>query len=88
MIIVLHRDATQQDMDHIIERVKKLGLTPHISKGVERTIIGVIGPEDVLRVTPLEAFPGRDSFCFDFIDLFYSIAGMHQAIGQFPIIRE
>ena len=58
MIIVLRRDATQQDMDHIIERVKKLGLTPHISKGVERTIIGVIGPEDVLRVTPLEAFPG------------------------------
>ena len=58
MIIVLYRDATQEQMDHIIERVKKLGLTPHISKGVERTIIGVIGPEDVLRVTPLEAFPG------------------------------
>jgi 3-deoxy-7-phosphoheptulonate synthase len=58
MIIVLRRDATNEQMDYIIERVKKLGLTPHVSKGVERTIIGVIGPEDVLRVTPLEAFPG------------------------------
>jgi 3-deoxy-7-phosphoheptulonate synthase len=58
MIIVLRRDATQEQMDYIIERMKKLGLTPHISKGTERTIIGAIGPEDVLRVTPLEAFPG------------------------------
>jgi 3-deoxy-7-phosphoheptulonate synthase len=58
MIIVLSRDATQEQMEHIVERVKKLGLTPHVSKGTERTIIGVIGPEDILRVTPLEAFPG------------------------------
>lgn len=58
MIIVLRPDATQEQVDYIITRVKNLGLTPHVSKGVERTIIGVIGPEDVLRVTPLEVFPG------------------------------
>ena len=58
MIIVLKPDATQAQKDYIIERMKKLGLSPHLSRGVERTIIGVIGPEDVLRVTPLEAFPG------------------------------
>lgn len=58
MIIVLQKGATQEQIDHIVERVKKLGLTPMISQGVERTIIGVIGPEDILRVTPLEVFPG------------------------------
>ena len=58
MIIVLRPDATEQQVNHIIERVTKLGLTPHVSKGKERTIIGVIGPEDVLRVTPLEVLPG------------------------------
>jgi len=58
MIIVLRPDATEEQVSHIIERVQKLGLTPHVSKGTERTIIGVIGPEDVLRVTPLEVFPG------------------------------
>lgn len=58
MIIVLRPDVTEEQINHIIERVKKLGLKPHISKGVQRTIIGVIGPEDVLRVTPLEVFPG------------------------------
>ncbi len=58
MIIVLRPDATEAQINHIIEKVQKLGLKPHVSKGVERTIIGVIGPEDVLRVTPLEVFPG------------------------------
>lgn len=58
MIIVLKPDATKKQIDYILERAKKLGLKPHISKGTERTIIGLIGPEDVLRVTPLEVFPG------------------------------
>lgn len=58
MIIVLKPDATDQQINHLLEKVQKLGLTPHVSKGTERTIIGIIGPEDVLRITPLEAFPG------------------------------
>ena len=58
MIIVLKPQASEQEIEHIIEKVKKLGLTAHVSKGTERTIIGVIGPEEILQVTPLEVFPG------------------------------
>jgi 3-deoxy-7-phosphoheptulonate synthase len=58
MIIVLKRNATEKQIEHIIEKTKNLGLRAHVSRGVERTIIGLIGPEDVLRVTPLEVFPG------------------------------
>ena len=58
MIIVLKPDATKKQFDHLIERIKALGLKPMVSKGTERTIIGVIGPEDVLRVQPLEVIPG------------------------------
>ncbi|MCX5681145.1 MAG: 3-deoxy-7-phosphoheptulonate synthase, partial [Candidatus Omnitrophica bacterium] len=58
MIIVLRKDATEKQIEHIIEKTKTLGLRAHVSRGVERTIIGLIGPEDVLRVTPLEVFPG------------------------------
>jgi len=58
MIIVLLPDATKKQIDHLINKVKKLGLKPMVSRGVERTIIGVIGEEDALRVQPLEAFPG------------------------------
>ncbi len=58
MIIVLRPDATKGQIKHIVDRVKKLGLKPMVSTGIERTIIGVIGEEDVIRVQPLEAFPG------------------------------
>lgn len=58
MIIVLRPDASEKQVEHIVEKVKSWGLSPMISKGVERTIIGVIGEEDILRVQPLEAFPG------------------------------
>ena len=60
MIIVLRPDATEEQINHIVEKVEKLGLKSHVSKGTERTIIGVIGPEDILRVTPLEVFAGVD----------------------------
>ena len=58
MIIVLKPKATQKEINHIVEKVKKLGLKPMLSKGVERTIIGVIGEEDVIRIQPLEVYPG------------------------------
>ncbi len=58
MIIVLRPEATEKQIRHIVDRVKKLGLKPMVSKGIERTIIGVIGEEDILRVQPLEVFPG------------------------------
>ena len=58
MIIVLRPDATKKQIEHIIKKVEKLGLKTMVSRGVERTIIGVIGEEDILRVQPLEAFQG------------------------------
>ena len=58
MIIVLKPDATKKQIDHIINKLKKFGLTVHISKGKERTILGAIGDERVLQNQPLEVFPG------------------------------
>ncbi|PIU41999.1 MAG: 3-deoxy-7-phosphoheptulonate synthase [Candidatus Omnitrophica bacterium CG07_land_8_20_14_0_80_42_15] len=58
MIIVLRPDATEEQIQHIVDKVQKLGLRPMISKGVERTIIGVIGEEDVIQAQPLEIYPG------------------------------
>jgi len=58
MIIVLRPDATKQQLNHLVVKIKSMGLKPWISKGVERTIVGVIGEEDILRAKPLEVFPG------------------------------
>ncbi len=58
MIIVLKPNATKEQILHIMEKVEGLGLKPWLSEGVERSIIGVIGEEDILRTLPLEGFPG------------------------------
>jgi 3-deoxy-7-phosphoheptulonate synthase len=49
MIIVLRPNASEHDLEQIVAQVTALGLTPHVSRGVSRTIIGCIGDEDRLR---------------------------------------
>jgi 3-deoxy-7-phosphoheptulonate synthase len=61
MIIICRTDATDQQIAHIEEAIRNWGLKPHTSRGVERTVIGIIGPEDIAREKPLAAFPGVES---------------------------
>ena len=58
MIIVLRPNSTDQQIDHILERIQELGFKPHVSRGELRTIIGVIGDENKLQAEPLQAIPG------------------------------
>ncbi|HEX3449406.1 MAG TPA: 3-deoxy-7-phosphoheptulonate synthase [Isosphaeraceae bacterium] len=58
MIIVLKPHSTPEVIEHVLERINALGFTPHLSQGVARTIIGVIGDETKLQVEPLQAIPG------------------------------
>lgn len=57
MIIVLKPKATQKDIKSVAEKIKKMGLKTHISKGVERIIIGAIGDEALLKADQLKAMP-------------------------------
>src|SRR5207245_1458285 len=58
MIIVLRPNPSQQQIDHILERIQELGFKAHLSRGELRTIIGVIGDENKLQAEPLAAIPG------------------------------
>jgi 3-deoxy-7-phosphoheptulonate synthase len=57
MIIVLKPDITEEQINRVAERIRAEGLDVHISKGRFRTIIGVIGDEELIRSLPLEAWP-------------------------------
>ncbi|MDI3279853.1 MAG: 3-deoxy-7-phosphoheptulonate synthase [Bacillota bacterium] len=46
MIIVLEPQATEEQIKRVAERVREFGFEVHISRGVERTILGVIGDRD------------------------------------------
>src|SRR5207248_3515225 len=43
MIVVMKSGATQQQIDHVIERVEQLGLRSHVIVGTERTVIAALG---------------------------------------------
>jgi len=61
MIIVTKPDATEEQIQHVIDRVNEWGLRTEISRGAVRVVIGVIGPEDLIREKPLAAIPGVES---------------------------
>jgi 3-deoxy-7-phosphoheptulonate synthase len=57
MIIVLRAHSTEEEIAQVCRRIEALGLTPHLSRGVERTIIGAIGDERILLDKAIEALP-------------------------------
>jgi len=61
MIIVTRKDVTQDQIDHIRERVEALGLRTHVSRGEQRTVIGCVGDEGRLQNVPLLSIPGVEA---------------------------
>lgn len=58
MIIIMKHDALAAQIDHIVNHIHALGLKTHLSRGEERTIIGLIGDERPIEPEHLEAFDG------------------------------
>lgn len=57
MIIVMKLGATQAQIEYVVSKVERLGYKTHLSKGEERTIVGVIGddrPIDAGNFMPIE----------------------------------
>lgn len=61
MIIVTKHGVTQDELDHIRERVESLGLRTHVSEGEHRTVIGCVGDESRLEGVSLLSIPGVDT---------------------------
>jgi 3-deoxy-7-phosphoheptulonate synthase len=58
MILVMKKDASQQEIDGAIQAVHDLGYGVHLSRGEERTIIGVLGNDRPLQDHPLTLLQG------------------------------
>src|SRR6266852_6265841 len=43
MIVVMKSGATQQQIDHVIERIEELGLRSHVIVGTDRTVVAALG---------------------------------------------
>jgi len=60
MIVVMRRNAKEEDVQHMIQQVESLGLKPTVLRGTERTVIAAIGDERQVPVGILESGPGVD----------------------------
>src|SRR4030067_1390672 len=61
MMVVMREGATEEQVQHVIDRLEKAGLGAHLSRGQLKTVIGVIGEMDVIASVPLEALPGVEN---------------------------
>ncbi|HYE73719.1 MAG TPA: 3-deoxy-7-phosphoheptulonate synthase, partial [Blastocatellia bacterium] len=46
MIVAMQADATEEQINHIADRIREFGYTPHVIKGAERTVIAAVGHGD------------------------------------------
>src|SRR5918993_3794171 len=58
MVVVMAPDATEEQIAHVIERVEETGGQAFVSRGVVRTIIGLIGDIESFHGLNLRALPG------------------------------
>ncbi|NIS60803.1 MAG: 3-deoxy-7-phosphoheptulonate synthase [Proteobacteria bacterium] len=59
MVIVLRKNATESEIEQVIKWVESVGYTAHPSRGVERTIIGVVGDDrSKAQLKSVESLPG------------------------------
>ena len=62
MIIVLKPGLSLKDEAAVLEEIKRLGYTPHVMRGVARTVIGAIGDERTHRnLDVLNSWPQVES---------------------------
>jgi 3-deoxy-7-phosphoheptulonate synthase len=53
MIVNMSRNATPEQIEHVVERIKECGFQAHVIRGAERTVIGCVGSSG--RRSELEA---------------------------------
>jgi 3-deoxy-7-phosphoheptulonate synthase len=58
MMIVMKPNATAEEIEHVLERVRSAGARAHVSKGEEVTVIGAIGDREHVARLELEGAPG------------------------------
>lgn len=59
MIVTMFGEATEEQINHVIERIRECGFQAHVSRGAERTIIGAVGSNGRRNeVEALQAAPG------------------------------
>jgi 3-deoxy-7-phosphoheptulonate synthase len=58
MLVVMHKSATADQVDRVVETIREMGLTPTPLPGRLRTAIGITGNTGAVDAQPLSQLPG------------------------------
>jgi 3-deoxy-7-phosphoheptulonate synthase len=58
VIVVMKKNASTADVQHMVDRIENLGLKPHVIVGTERTVIAAVGDDRKAHKESLESGPG------------------------------
>ncbi len=62
MIVNMSDNATEEQIDHIIQRIREAGFQPHVTRGTERTIVAAVGSGGRRHeIEALSVAPGVDN---------------------------
>jgi 3-deoxy-7-phosphoheptulonate synthase len=61
MIIVMKKGASEKDIQRVLKHAQEWGLKPNVSRGSERTVIGLIGDDAAISEKPIDVLPGVES---------------------------
>src|ERR1700751_5061803 len=61
MIVNMSEKATEQEINHIIDRIREAGYQPHVTRGTERTIVAAVGSGRRHEIEALQVAPGVDN---------------------------
>ncbi len=61
MIVNMKDTATEQQIEHVIERIREAGYQAHVTRGTERAIVAAVGSGRRHEIEALQAAPGVDN---------------------------
>ncbi len=61
MIVNMSEKATEEQIQHVVDRVREAGYQPHLTRGTERTIIAAVGSGRRHEIEALQVAPGVDN---------------------------
>jgi len=62
MIVNMSDNATEEQIEHIIQRIREAGFNPHVTRGTERTIVAAVGSAGRRHeIEALSVAPGVDN---------------------------
>ena len=58
MIVAMQPNASEEQIQHVIERLVNMGFEVHRSTGTQQTVLGAVGPRIDFDIRDIEALPG------------------------------